>query len=176
MKQKHRNKKFVIKLILAGTAFLALAAVCVYTVFIRPRLTGDTVIYKESKVQYGDLVQGINESGSIALQESHINYELDINYSEDDEDEDEEEEANRYLQIEEVYAVQGRRMQEGDPLFKLSQDSIAAVRRKLQKAKSEAQLELAEAVSEYNTQAGSAKSTALPKRKRIRLPVPMTPP
>lgn len=159
MKQKHRNKKFVIKLILAGTAFLALAAVCVYTVFIRPRLTGDTVIYKESKVQYGDLVQGINESGSIALQESHINYELDINYSEDDEDEDEEEEANRYLQIEEVYAVQGRRMQEGDPLFKLSQDSIAAVRRKLQKAKSEAQLELAEAVSEYNTQAGSAKST-----------------
>ncbi len=159
MKQKHRNKKFVIKLILAGTAFLALAAVCVYTVFIRPRLTGDTVIYKESKVQYGDLVQGINESGSIALQESHINYELDINYSEDDEDEDEEEEASRYLQIEEVYAVQGQRMQEGDPLFKLSRDSIAAVRRKLQKAKSEAQLELAEAVSEYNTQAGSAKST-----------------
>lgn len=29
------------------------------------------------------------------------------------EDEDEEEEASRYLQIEEVYAVQGQRMQKG---------------------------------------------------------------
>ena len=136
MKHKHRNKKVVVKLVLAGTAFLALAAVCVYTVFIRPNLTAETVIYMESQVQSGSLVQGIIESGSITLQESYIRYDLDINYSEDEEEDDEEEEASRYLQIEEVYAVQGQRMQEGDPLFKLSQDSIAAVRRKLQKAKS----------------------------------------
>lgn len=160
MKQKHRSKKFVIRLLMAISAFLMLASVCVYTVFIRPNLNGDTVIYKESQVQSGNLVQGIMESGSIALQESHINYELDINYSEDEDDDDEEDwEASRYLQIEEVYAVQGQRMQEGDPLFKISRDSIDAVRRKLQKAKSEAQLELAEARSDYNTQARSAKST-----------------
>lgn len=159
MKHKHRNKKVVVKLVLAGTAFLALAAVCVYTVFIRPNLTAETVIYMESQVQSGSLVQGIIESGSITLQESYIRYDLDINYSEDEEEDDEEEEASRYLQIEEVYAVQGQRMQEGDPLFKLSQDSIAAVRRKLQKAKSEAQLDLADARSEYSSQARSAKST-----------------
>ena len=136
-----------------------LTGVCVYTVFIRPNLHGDTVIYKESQVQKGNLVQGIMESGSIALQESHINYELEINYSEEDDDDGEDEEASRYLQIEEVYAVQGQRMKEGDPLFKISRDSIDAVRRKLQKAKSEAQLELADARSDYNTQARSAKST-----------------
>lgn len=55
--------------------------------------------------------------------------------------------------------MQGQRMKEGDPLFKISRDSIDAVRRKLQKAKSEAQLELADARSDYNTQARSAKST-----------------
>ena len=159
MKQKHTSKKFVIRLLLAILAFLMLAGVCVYTVFIRPNLHGDTVIYKESQVQKGNLVQGIMESGSIALQESHINYELEINYSEEDDDDGEDEEASRYLQIEEVYAVQGQRMKEGDPLFKISRDSIDAVRRKLQKAKSEAQLELADARSDYNTQARSAKST-----------------
>lgn len=159
MKQKHMSKKFVIRLLLAILAFLMLAGVCVYTVFIRPNLHGDTVIYKESQVQKGNLVQGIMESGSIALQESHINYELEINYSEEDDDDGEDEEASRYLQIEEVYAVQGQRMKEGDPLFKISRDSIDAVRRKLQKAKSEAQLELADARSDYNTQARSAKST-----------------
>ena len=159
MKQKHTSKKFVIRLLLAVLAFLMLAGVCVYTVFIRPNLHGDTVIYKESQVQKGNLVQGIMESGSIALQESHINYELEINYSEEDDDDGEDEEASRYLQIEEVYAVQGQRMKEGDPLFKISRDSIDAVRRKLQKAKSEAQLELADARSDYNTQARSAKST-----------------
>ena len=159
MKQKHTSKKFVIRLLLAILAFLMLAGVCVYTVFIRPNLHGDTVIYKESQVQKGNLVQGIMESGSIALQESHINYELEINYSEEDDDDGEDEEASRYLQIEEVYVVQGQRMKEGDPLFKISRDSIDAVRRKLQKAKSEAQLELADARSDYNTQARSAKST-----------------
>lgn len=160
MKQKHRSKKFVIRLLAAILAFLMLAGVCVYTVFIRPNLNGDTVIYKESQVQSGNLVQGIMESGSVVLQESHMNYELDINYSEDEDDDDgEDEETSRYLQIEEVYAVQGQRMQEGDPLFKISQDSIDAVRRKLQKARSEAQLELADARSDYNTQARSAKST-----------------
>lgn len=159
MKQKHTSKKFVVRLLLAILAFLMLAGVCVYTVFIRPNLHGDTVIYKESQVQKGNLVQGIMESGSIALQESHINYELEINYSEEDDDDGEDEEASRYLQIEEVYAVQGQRMKEGDPLFKISRDSIDAVRRKLQKAKSEAQLELADARSDYNTQARSAKST-----------------
>lgn len=159
MKQKHMSKKFVIRLLLAVLAFLMLVGVCVYTVFIRPNLHGDTVIYKESQVQKGNLVQGIMESGSIALQESHINYELEINYSEEDDDDGEDEETSRYLQIEEVYAVQGQRMKEGDPLFKISRDSIDAVRRKLQKAKSEAQLELADARSDYNTQARSAKST-----------------
>lgn len=158
MKHRYRSKKFTGRLLAAAFAFLMLAGVCVYTVFLRQTPDGDTVIYKESQVQSGDLVQGIMESGNVALQESHINYELDINYSED-EDDGEDEETSRYLQIEEVYAVQGQRMKEGDPLFKISQESIEAVRRKLQKAKSEAQLELADAGSDYNTQARSAKST-----------------
>ena len=59
MKQKHRSKKFVIRLLMAISAFLMMASVCVYTVFIRPNLNGDTVIYKESQVQSGNMIQGI---------------------------------------------------------------------------------------------------------------------
>ncbi len=56
-----------------------------------------------------------------------MTYDLDISYDEEEEDEDDEEddeETSRYLEIEEVYVVQGQRVEEGDALFKFTQDSI----------------------------------------------------
>ena len=85
---------------------------------------------------------------------------MELDYSDEEEEEDDdEEESSRYLQIEEVYVVQGQRIQEGDPLFRLSQDSIDGVRRTLSNRISEANVALAEANSEYTTQLQSAQST-----------------
>ena len=42
-----------------------------------------------------------------------IDYELELDYSDEEEEEDDdEEESSRYLQIEEVYVVQGQRIHE----------------------------------------------------------------
>ena len=159
---KKKKKKTFLKPTAAAAAFLALLAVCIYTVFIRPALMNrETVIYMETRVQSGDLVQGIMENGSVEMAASSITYDLDISYDEEDDDdeEDDEEETSRYLEIEEVYVVQGQRMEEGDPLFKFTQDSIDGVRRNLENSVSEARVDLAEANTEYNTQAQTARST-----------------
>lgn len=160
---KKIKKKTLIKLIAAAAAFLSLLGVCIYTVFIRPALMNrETVIYMEEQVQSGDLVQGIMENGSVEMAVSSVTYDLDISYDEEEEDEDDEEdeeETSRYLEIEEVYVVQGQRVEEGDALFKFTQDSIDGVRRNLENSVSEARVDLAEADSEYNTQAQTARST-----------------
>lgn len=157
---KKIRKRTLVKLIAAAAAFLLLLGVCVYTVFVRPALMNrETVIYMETQVQSGDLVQGIMENGSVEMAESSVTYDLDISYDEDEEEDDEEEETSRYLEIEEVYVVQGQRMEEGDALLCFTQDSIDGVRRNLENSVSEARVKLAEANSEYNTQAQTAKST-----------------
>ena len=160
---KKIRKKTVLKLAAAAAVFLSLLGVCIYTVFIRPALMNRvTVLYKETQVQSGDLVQGIMESGSVEMEESSVVYDLDISYDDEDEDDDEEEEDeenSRYLEIETVYVVQGQRMEEGDALFGFTQESIDGVRRNLENSVSEARVDLAEAESEYNTQAQTAKST-----------------
>ena len=62
------KKKTLIKLVAAAVAFLALLGICVYTVFIRPSLMNrENVIYMESQVAFGDLVQGIIENGSVEM-------------------------------------------------------------------------------------------------------------
>ena len=160
---KKIRKKTILKLAAAAAVFLSLSGVCIYTVFIRPALMNRvTVLYKETQVQSGDLVQGIMESGSVEMEESSVVYDLDISYDDEDEDDDEEEEDeenSRYLEIETVYVVQGQRMEEGDALFGFTQESIDGVRRNLENSVSEARVDLAEAESEYNTQAQTAKST-----------------
>ena len=98
------KKKTLIKLIAAAAAILSLLGVCIYTVFIRPSLMNrETVIYMETQVQSGDLVQGIMENGSVEMAVSTVTYDLDISYDEEDEDEEGEDgETSRYLEIEEV--------------------------------------------------------------------------
>ncbi len=161
-----KDKKFRIKVILAAAALLVLIGASVYTVFIKPQLSTETYVYKEEEVQYGDLVLGIMESGSLSLGESTVEYNLDLNLDDDSDsdetdsdDSDEDEEDIRYLEVEQVYVVSGQRIEEGDVLFKLTDDSVRAVRRRLSAALSEAQIALSEAQTDYNISLYSAKST-----------------
>lgn len=162
LKEKLKRKKFLMKLA-AGIAVLILVmGMSVYTVFVRPRLNQEKYIYIEETVQRGDLVLGIMESGSVALEESTLDYTLELETDEEeseDEDEDEDEESIRYLELEEVYVVSGQRIQEGDPLFKLTDKSVEAVRRRLGSRLTETQIALAEAETEYKIQVLQAKST-----------------
>ncbi len=157
-----KDKKFRRNVILAGICILVLIIASCYTVFIKPRLSQETYVYKEESVQKGGLVLGIMERGSVTLGESSILYDLDLDTSddeEDDEDDDEDEETTRYLQIDEVFAVSGQRISDGDVLFKLNDSSVTAVRRKLTAALAEAQIALSEAQTEYNISLISAQNT-----------------
>ena len=165
IKAKFKNKKFALRFILLSLCIVALIAAAVYTVFIQPLLQQDKYIYKEDTVVRGDMVIGITESGTLELGESSIVYDLTIETDEDedddssDDDDDDEEDTIHYLQIEEVEVASGQRIMAGDPLFKLTQDSVKAVRKILTSNLTEAQITLSEAKTDYNTSELSARST-----------------
>ncbi len=169
MKEKLRkDKKFRRNCILAGMALVILLGACVYTLFIHPNRSTETYVYKEETGARGNLILGIMESGSLSLGESAVMYELDLeldeeeneeNGDEESEDEDEDENTSKYLEIEEVYAVSGQRILKGDVLFKLKEDSVDAVERKLESALTEAKITLSNAQTEYKISMLSAKST-----------------
>lgn len=161
-----KDKKFRRSCIFACSALAILLGACVYTLFIQPNLSTETYVYKEETVVRGDLILGIMESGSLSLGESSVMYELDLELDDEEEDEDDgddeeddEESTQKYLEIEEVYAVSGQRISEGDALFKLKEGSVDAVERKLESALTEAKIALSNAQTEYNISILSAKST-----------------
>lgn len=157
-----KDKQFRRSCIFAGLAFVILLGACVYTLFIQPNLSTETYVYKEETVVRGDLILGIMESGNLSLGESSVMYELDLEPDDEEEDEEDEEDdgesTQKYLKIEEVYAVSGQRISEGDVLFKLREDSVDAVEKKLESALTEAKIALSNAQTEYNISMLSAKS------------------
>ncbi len=166
LKEKLKNRKFLLKFLLAVIALIALIAASVYTVFIKPTLSEDRYIYKEEQVQRGDLILGIMESGNVTLDESSIDYTLELEDEDEDEDEDDsddedddEEETIKYLEIEDVYAVSGQHIEEGEALFKLTEKSVEAVSKRLNTLYTEAQIALSEAETEYKIELLTAKGT-----------------
>lgn len=162
---KDKIRRFSLKLCLIAVAALGVLTLCVYRMLIVPRLSQDTFIYKETNVQKGDIVLGIEESGSVTMNSSELNYDLTITTDDeeddddDDEDEDENEDASKHLKIEEVYATKGQRISENDPLFKLKDSTVNSVKRLLESNRTEAKIALAEAKEEYNLGVLEAEDT-----------------
>ena len=166
---KISGKKKLFRISIAAIALLCLIAAAVYTVFIQPNRQREQYIYMERTVERGDLILGIMETGSIELQTSAIRYDVVLEEEEGGEtegseedsesEEDGEKETTRYLEIEEVYAVSGQRMAKGDQLFRLTEDSVKAVEKRLASMLTEAEIALAEARAEYEIQLLEAKST-----------------
>lgn len=145
-----------------AAALVFLIGAAVYTVFVKPNLSQEVWLYKEETVQRGDVVQGVMESGSVSMGETAVTFDVEVNTDEDEDDsssDDEEEDDIRYLEIGEVYVVSGQRIQEGDPLFSITEKSRNAVLRKLQSVLAKKEIALSEARAEYNSQVLEAKST-----------------
>jgi multidrug resistance efflux pump len=160
-----RRKKRRIRTIIILLVIAAAAGGLYYYLVIKNKSTGSTYIYKEASVEKGDISVGVEESGSVTLDESSVNYDLET-ASADDTSEDsstsssDDDEDSSYLKIEKVYAVQGQRISEGDKLFKLTDASVRSVRRILESNASDAEVTLAEAESSYTLDSQDASNTA----------------
>lgn len=144
-----RTKKSLV--LLCAAAVVIIAAAC-YTIFIKPAQNVEHWEYSEQTVQQGNLKNGVTESGTVEFGITTQIYDLDVSTDSDDEDDDnddDEEEDEKYLKVEEVYVAVGQRVQEGDQVYRFTQDSIDSVRKALTYEKTEAQIALATAQTEY---------------------------
>lgn len=152
--KKIKIKKKYRKIIAAAAALVLVIAAAGYTVFIAPNLDKEEWVYKELTVERGELAIGVTESGTLEYKATSQIYDLELatgeEDEEDDEDEEEEEETVKYLKVETVHAAVGQRINEGEAILTFTPDSVAGVRKLLETEKSEAQVALAEAKSEYN--------------------------
>lgn len=141
----HRTKRRLAALcVVIG---IMIAAAC-YTVFIKPSQNVQQWAYREQTVQQGTLKSGVTESGTVAFGITSQIYDLDVSTDDDSDDEDEEDGQN-YLKVEEVYVAVGQRIQEGDKVYRFTKDSIDSVRKALTYEKTEAQIALANAQTDY---------------------------
>ena len=166
IKKKLKNKKFLAKFIGIAALFLVVITLVIYQLLIYPRLSTESYVYKETTVVKGDIVLGIEESGTVTLAESELSYDLTITTDDededdddDDDDDDEDEEESKNLEIEEVYVTMGQRITEGEALFKLTEASVASVKRLLESNQADAKIALAEAEQEYNIGVLEAENT-----------------
>ena len=154
MSKKHISKKKLMNRILLVLGLLAVIGAAVFTLFIQPMLEEDVYVYKESEVTYGTLVMGITESGSVEAELLSLDYLLDLDVTsedeEDEEDDDEDDETEQYLKIEEAYVVVGQKVAAKDAIYKITQESIDDIRRKLEANVTDLEIALSEAKLSYN--------------------------
>ena len=141
MSKKKINKKKKLHILLWIAAVLIIAGAAGYTLFIKPMMEQEEIIYKENTAQYGTLQNGVTESGTVEFGITSQVYDLDLTTDDDDDDDDDEEDED-YLKVEEVYVAVGQRITQGDPVYKFTQSSIDKVRKTLTYARMEAQIAL----------------------------------
>lgn len=156
-KRKYRRKRWA-KRIIVVVLLLGVVMAAVFTLFIQPNLKKDAFVYKEATVQRGRLVVGVTESGYVDASKVTQEYSLDLSVSSDDDenDDDDDETSEQYLKIESMNVAVGQRMNQGDLLFVLTEESIKDVRKSLSYNLSEAAVELSEAQETYSSDALSA--------------------
>ena len=120
----------------------------------------DETVYREETVQYGELTVGLQETGSVEVGTTEQIFELDMSaYTESGDSSFSWEQgggnvfqgmtaggsassSSRSLTVEEILITEGQEVSEGDPLYRISQDSIDEIRNGLSADVSEAQITL----------------------------------
>lgn len=138
--------KKIVRLI-AAICVLAVLAAGIYYSLNRTEAV-EYSVYKETTVMRGSVIAGVTESGSISIDTNTQSYDLDfvsaqssaggfsINSNQGASSQETEDE---YLVVDTVYVAEGSIVEVGDPVLKLTEDSIAAVRAELEDAILDAQ-------------------------------------
>ena len=134
------------------------------------------VVYKETTVAKGNLTVGVTESGSVSI--GTLTQEFSLGESESGSSAQSYggmgsmsanaggSSATTVLEVEEVYVAVGQNVQEGEPLLKISEESIEEYRSSLKSAVNDASASLSEAklnaekkqlTADYNYSANIAK-------------------
>lgn len=112
----------------------------------------DESVYKETTVAYGPLTVGITEEGSVSVGTVTQGFDLDISeYSGSTQSSFRggpmmmggglsASSSSRRLEVEEVYVSVGQQIAKGDPIFRLTQESIDDIREELVSDEEDAQL------------------------------------
>lgn len=148
---KKRNWKKISKTVLVILGFLIIAGAAILSVMKKKKEEQVVTLYEENTVQKGILRNEVTENGSVDFGIVSQEYELDLGNDDEEEEDDDDEEEEKYLKIEEVYAAVGQRIKEGEPIYRFTAESVEDIRKKLQYAKTEAQIAALEAQTEYET-------------------------
>lgn len=140
-----RTKKTLTVLCIAAAVVIAAACGTIYRKLAQNVQQWE---YSEQTVQQGTLTNGVTESGTVEFGITSQIYDLDVSTDDDSDEEDDEEDEN-YLRVENVYVSVGQRVQEGDKVYRFTQDSIDSVRKVLTYERTEAQIALATAQTAY---------------------------
>lgn len=147
--RRHMTRRTKKSLALLCTVALIIIAAACYTIFIKPAQNAEHWEYSEQTVQQGNLKNGVTESGTVEFGITSQIYDLDVSTDSDEDDDDDDEDDEKYLKVEEVYVAVGQRVREGDQVYRFTQDSIDSVRKALTYERTEAQIALATAQTEY---------------------------
>ena len=151
MKIKIEKKNY--KWIAAGIAGVVLLATVGVTAFSGEASNGEAV-YKEVVVERGNITVGVTESGSVSIGTLTQEFELESSSSDSSQSygqgmggmsADTTASSGNNLEIAEVYVAVGQNVEEGDPLYKLSNESVSEYRESLKDAIADANASLAEA-------------------------------
>lgn len=152
MKIKIENMNFKWRLL--GVAGVILVLI-VGSIFFFSGTSADEAVYKEVTVERGNITVGVTESGSVSIGTLTQEYELESSSSGGSSQSYSQgmstmsgstnSSSDESLEIAEVYAVVGEKVEEGTPLYKLSEESISEYRESLKAAVSDASASLAEA-------------------------------
>ena len=118
-------------------------------------------------MERGTLTVGVSESGTLEYGITSLLYDLDLDVSDEDEEDsdedsdetDSDETVQKYLKIEKNLCSLRQRIEEGDALIKLTEDSVSDVRRLLESAVVDARSAYNEAEAEYNLSVLEAQTT-----------------
>ena len=187
MKEKRKPGKKKALLFGAGGTALLLGGMAAGYLFVINR--EEEPVYREETVQYGTLTVGLQETGSVEVGTAEQTFGLDMSaYTESGSGSFSWEQpggnvfqgmtaggsaasAERTLTVEEILVTEGQEVSEGDPLYRLAQDSIEEIREELAADVADAQVTLEQtqtqlamtrldAQQEYDTDTAYAEALA----------------
>lgn len=144
MRNIFSNKK---KTILFASAVVAILVIIVLIIILSFK-DNTQYVYKETQVEKGDLTVGVTESGSVTIGTVDQTFDIDMSAFEassssssstqsggaggmfpgmSNSSSSTDKDYTRALDVEEVYVTVGQKISEGDPLFKLTDESVSSI-------------------------------------------------